>query len=145
MITSFPCYPHDGHAQMIHLELILQPPLIPQGNQLLHHLIQRNNLPSLLAFLIIPIPHISSLILLLLCTHHNDEIVQRELRGANFLLHRVAADVDVGVEAFGAEARLDFFNVIVYGGHDRDDHDLAGGDPEGPAAGEVLGEDAAGA
>jgi len=89
--------------------------------------------------LIIPIPNIHRPAIPLLSPHHKNEIIQLQLARTNLLLHRVARDVDVGVETFGSEYGLHVLDVVVYGGHDGDDEDLAGGEPEGPAAGEVFG------
>ena len=136
-----PPLPASKHTHTRYLNLVLQPPLILQSHKLLNHLVQRDNLTTLLALLIISVPNINSPVLALLGTNDDDEVVQRELRSADLLLHGVARDVDVGVETLGAETLLDFLDVVVDSGHDGDDHDLAGGDPEGPAAGEVLGED----
>ena len=132
------------HTRTKHSDLILQPPLVLQLDKLLNDLIQRDNLTTLLALLIISVPDVDSPVLALLGTNHDDEVVQRKLSSADLLLHGVARDVDVGVEALGAEACLDFLDVVVDGGHDGDDHNLAGGDPEGPATGKVLGEDTVG-
>lgn len=131
---------HAPHPSSLHfLHRILNPPLIPEQHQLPHRLIQWHNLAALLTRLIIPIPPVHSAVRLLLRTHDDDVIVQRQLRGADLLLHGVAADVDVGVDVLLAQYGLHFFDVVDCAGHDGDDHDLAWGEPEGPAAGEVFG------
>jgi hypothetical protein len=122
----------------IPLNLVVQTPLIPQLDQLLHRLIERHNLPALLRRLVIPIPPIHSARTLFLRANYHDEIVQRQLRRANLLLHRISTDVDVGVESLFAQHGLHFLDVVVCTGHYGDDHDLAGGQPEGPAAREVF-------
>lgn len=142
LLTFLPCtYP--SLPPYTTLNRVLNPPLIPQLDQLLHRLIKRHNLTSLLRRLIISVSPIDRTLLLLLGADDHDEVVQRQLRSADLLLHRVARHVDVGVEFLRAQDGLHFTHVVVGRRHDGDDHDLARGEPEGPAAGEVFGYDAA--
>jgi hypothetical protein len=60
----------------------------------------------------------------------------------NLLLHRISGDVDVGVEALGTQLLLDFLHIVVDCGHDGHHEHLARREPEWPATGEVLGENA---
>lgn len=126
------------------LDRVIDSPLIPQLDQLLDGLIERHNLATLLGSLVIAVPPVDGAVLLLLSTDDHDVVVQSQLRSADLLLHGVSADVDVGVDVLLAERGLDLLDVVVGAGHDGNDHDLARRQPEWPATGEVLGEDAAG-
>jgi hypothetical protein len=55
---------------------------------------------------VVAITNINSARISLLRTQHEDKVVQRKLTSANLLLHGVAAEIGVGVEALLAELLL---------------------------------------
>ncbi len=70
-----------------------------------------------------------------------DEVILLKLSGADLLLHRVAADVNIDVHTLVPEDLLHLEHVVVDGRHDGDHKDLARAEPERPLAGKVLGQD----
>jgi hypothetical protein len=122
------------------LKRTAQSPLIPQALHELNSLVNRHELTHLLGLRDITVTDVDRTALLLLRTNNHDEVVLRELASADLLLHGVAGDIDVGVEVVRAELLLELLAVVVGAGHDGDDEDLAGREPEGPLTAEVLGE-----
>ncbi len=74
-------------------------------------------------------------------THDEDEIGLGEGRIANLLLEGVSTCVNFHVKFVGSENRFDLFGVLVQLGHNWNNDDLAGRNPEGPFASKVLDQD----
>jgi hypothetical protein len=108
------------------LQSTAKPPLVPQRLHKLNSLINRHELAHLLSLRNVAVADVHRAALLLLCADDHDEVVLRELTGANLLLHGVAGDVNIGVEVVRAELLLQLLAVVVGAGHDGHDENLAG-------------------
>lgn len=67
--------------------LILEPPLLHQPLQLLHRVLQRHKLAHLLSRRIVAVADIDGTRITFLRAEDEDEVVQRQLTGADLLLH----------------------------------------------------------
>ena len=123
-------------------KFVLQLSTIPQSCQLTQCIRQWNDLATLLCSLVISVPDIHRLTVPLFGADNKNEIVKLQLTRTNLLLHSVAADVNVGVKTLGTELGLDFFNIIIYCRHNRNNEDLAWREPEWPSTSEVFCENA---
>mmetsp|Transcript_18040 Transcript_18040/g.39406 ORF Transcript_18040/g.39406 Transcript_18040/m.39406 type:complete len:245 (+) Transcript_18040:158-892(+) len=133
----------DGHS----LHLLgrslggLEAGVVAAGGLLLRQLGEHVGDGVLTVHVVVPRAHVHRPLLRLLLAHHQYVVVLRELRLADLLLHLLVGEVAVHMEARLPAHRLHRQRVlggVVGDGHD---HDLAGGEPEGPFPGEVLGED----
>lgn len=123
------------------LQGVEQSAFLAQSSELLPGFLKRNNDTSALRRCVVTVADVDRTRLLLFGTNNKDEVVLRQLAGADLLLQRVSSDINIDIELVILQDLLDLPCIVIDSRHNRYNQDLTRADPERPLAAKVLGDD----